>query len=306
MGTPQSLFDALKRRARAPRAWLRRTAVAPGHASGWAAPAALRPDFRWVALDLAWRSRWAARLAALAFLILAGWAAGAAAQPSPLVARLSTERVAITTAFVGESILVFGSTEEPLGPGGDEVIVLARGPSGPFVVRRKVEVLGLWFNGPSARFENVPGFYAVAGTRPASLLLPEDARQARGIGLATIPLNSTGARAPGFRRALVSLKQSANLWQEDAQPIEIAGSRLFNFRLPLPSTVQPGSYRVEVMLVRARRVVATEQLGFIVERVGTAAEIERVARGQPVLYALICIILAALAGWLGSVLFRRN
>ena len=241
-------------------------------------------------------------------MVLCGlaWAGGAAAQPSELVARLSTERVAITTAFVGESILVFGSTEEPLGPGGDEVIILARGPSGPFVVRRKVQVLGLWFNGPSARFEDVPVFYAVAGTRPASLLLPEDVRRARGIGLTSLPLISSGARAPGFRSALVSLKQSANLWQEDAEPIEIAGSRLFNLRMALPATIQPGSYRVEVMLVRARRVIATEQLGFIIERVGTAAEIERVARHQPVLYALICIVLAALAGWLGSVIFRRN
>lgn len=246
------------------------------------------------------------RGACLLAALLVLWPASPWAQPSPLVARLSTERVAITTAFVGESILVFGSTEEPLGPGGDEVIIVARGPAGPFVVRRKVEVLGMWLNGPAARFEDVPSFYAVAGTRPASLLLPEDALRAQGIGLASLPLASSGARSPGFRRALVSLKQSANLWQEDAQPIEIAGSRLFNLRLPLPSTVQPGSYSVEVMLVRARRVVATEQLGFVIQRVGTAAEIERVARGQPVLYALICIILAALAGWLGSVIFRRN
>ena len=85
-----------------------------------------------------------------------------------------------------------------------------------------------------------------------------------------------------------------------------AGSRLFNFRLPLPATVAPGTYRVEVMLIRARRIVATEQLGFVIQRVGTAADIENVARGQPMLYALICIILAALAGWLGSVVFRRN
>lgn len=243
-------------------------------------------------------------LGVLSLLLL--WSDLSHAQPSDLVARLSTERVAITTAFIGESILVFGSTEQPLGPGGDEVIVLARGPSGPFVVRRKVEVLGLWFNGPAARFENVPVFYAVAGTRPASLLLPGETLVQRGIGLASIPLTSSGARAPGFRAALRQLKQSARLWQEDAQPIEIAGSRLFNLRLPLPSTVQPGSYSVEVMLVRARRIVATEQLGFIVERVGTAAEIERVARTQPVLYALLCIVLAALAGWLGSVIFRRN
>jgi len=240
----------------------------------------------------------------IAFLL--GYAAPAVAQPSELVARLSTERVAITTAFTGESILVFGSTEEPLGPGGAEIIVMARGPSGPFVVRRKVSVLGMWFNGPSARFEDVPVFYAIAGTRPAWRLLPQEVRQAHALGLDALPLQSTGARAPGFRAALLNLKQESGLWQEDALPIEVAGSRLFSFRMHLPSTVQPGTYRVEVMLIRSRRIVATEQLGFIVERTGTAAEIEKVARTQPALYALICIVLAALAGWLGSVIFRRN
>ena len=37
-----------------------------------------------------------------------------------------------------------------------------------------------------------------------------------------------------------------------------------------------------------------------------AADIEHLARVQPALYALVCIILAALAGWLGSILFRRS
>jgi uncharacterized protein (TIGR02186 family) len=243
---------------------------------------------------------------AFCFLVAGLLSEPASAQPSELVARLSTERVSITTAFIGESILVFGSTEQPLGPGGDEVIVLARGPQGPFVVRRKVNVLGLWLNGPSARFGDVPVFYAVAGTRPPWQLLPEQARQERGIGIDSIPLEFTGARAPGFRRALVELKRSSRLWQEDPSPIEIAGSRLFNFRLFLPSTVQPGTYRVEVMLVRARRIVATEQLGFIVQRTGSAAEIEKVASGQPVIYAILCILAAAFAGWAGSVVFRRG
>ncbi|MBS7810488.1 TIGR02186 family protein [Roseococcus pinisoli] len=245
-------------------------------------------------------------LAAMLALLAGGFCRPAAAQTSELVARLSTERVAITTAFVGESILVFGSTEQPLGPGGDEVVVMARGPSAPFVVRRKVRVIGLWLNGPSARFAAVPSFYAIAGTRPPWQLLPEEARHQRGIGIDSIPLEFTGARAPGFRRALVELKRNSNLWQEDPSPIEIAGSRLFNFRLHLPSTVQPGTYNVEVMLVRARRVVATEQLGFVVERTGSAAEIEKVARGQPVIYALLCILAAAFAGWAGSVVFRRG
>ncbi len=249
-----------------------------------------------------------APLALLAVLLAALWPpGGAAAQTAPLVARLSSERVLITTAFTGESLLVFGSTEEPLGPGGDEVIVVARGPESPFVVRRKVQVMGLWLNGPSARFERIPSFYAVAGTRPAWRLLPEAERQARQIGLDALPLdNRSGARSPGFRAALLELKKDSGLWQEDAAQVEIAGARLFNLRLPLPASVTTGSYRVEVLLVRSRQVVASEQLGFTVERTGTAASINAMAREEPALYALGCILLAAFAGWLGSVVFRRS
>ncbi len=225
----------------------------------------------------------------------------------PLVARLSTDRVDVTTAFVGESVLVFGSTEEPLGPGGDEIVIVARGPAGPFVVRRKVNVLGMWLNGPSARFENVPSFYAIAGTRPAWRLLPETVRQARGLGLDALPLTpAAGARSPNFRAALLDLKRGEGLWLEDVARVQIAGNRLFQLRLPLPATVRPGSYNIEVHLIRSRQVIATEQMGFVVARTGTAADIEHLARVQPALYALMCIILAALAGWLGSVLFRRN
>lgn len=244
------------------------------------------------------------RLAALLLALLAALPARAAGPE--LVARLSNERLAITTAFTGGSIFVFGSTEEPLGPGGDEVVVVARGPAGPFVVRRKVQVLGMWFNGPSARFDEIPSFYAVTGTRPAWRLLPEDLRMQAGLGLDAIPLAQTGARGPAFRAALLDLKKQSGLWIEDAAPVEVAGSRLFSIRVPLPATVQPGEYQVSVHLIRSRRIVATEELRFAIERVGTAADIADVARNQPVLYALICILLAGLAGWLGSVLFRRS
>ena len=229
-----------------------------------------------------------------------------AAQGAELIARLSSERVSVTTAFTGENLLVFGSTEEPIGPGGDEILVVARGPTAPFVVRRKVQLLGMWFNGPSARFEEVPSFYAITGSRAAWRVLPEAARQEYALGLDAIPLASAGARSPAFRAALLDLKRESDLWQEDKGEVEIAGARLFSARIPLPSTVPAGAYSVEVYLVRSRRIVATENLGFEVARTGTAARIEALARGWPALYGLICVVLATFAGWLGSVVFRRG
>ncbi|HEY4253449.1 MAG TPA: TIGR02186 family protein, partial [Roseomonas sp.] len=84
-----------------------------------------------------------------------------------LAVGISTRLVEVTTGFTGASILVFGAAERPLGgETGDAVLVTVRGPRQPLEVRRKVEVLGIWINGPAARFRDIPGFYAIAGTRP--------------------------------------------------------------------------------------------------------------------------------------------
>jgi uncharacterized protein (TIGR02186 family) len=137
-------------------------------------------------------------------------------------------------------------------------------------------------------------------------MLSEDELSTKRIGLAHLPLESTGVQDPAYRAALLKLKQDAHLWSESQAPLQIAGSRLFSARLPLPATVQTGDYRVEVMLVRDGRVLARQELGFRVERVGTAASISDVAKQQPLVYGVICILLAAFAGWMGSVLFRRS
>jgi hypothetical protein len=105
--------------------------------------------------------------------MLASAFAGAAAQEAPLVADLSDREIEVSTGFTGADLLVFGATDAPIGPGGDEILVVVRGPTRPVVVRRKVRALGvMWVNGPAARFSGVPGFYAIAGTRPAWQILP--------------------------------------------------------------------------------------------------------------------------------------
>jgi uncharacterized protein (TIGR02186 family) len=244
----------------------------------------------------------------LAAAVLLGAALPGAAQPArpALVAELSVATVEITTGFTGAEVLVFGATERMIGAGGDEVLVVATGPSVPMVVRRRVNVLGFWINGPAATFPSVPGFYAIAGSRPAWQVLPAAERAANRLGLDELPLSSTGAPGPGFRAALLELKQGMRLWVEDTRPVEVSGGHLFHARLPFPATVQPGDYRIDVLLVRNERVIARQELPMRVQRVGSAAQIAEVAHDAPIVYGLICIVLAALAGWVGSILFRRG
>ena len=245
------------------------------------------------------------RAALVALGLMAGPAVAQQVAPPSLAVELSTRRIEVTTAFAGSEILVFGATERLIHAGADEVVVLATGPSASMVVRQKVSVLGFWVNGPSARFNGVPSYWAMAATRPPAEMLSEVERRELRLGMELITLPQLGARGPRFRDALQDLKRADGTWVE-AVPMEVAGGRLFHARLPVPSTVATGEYRVQVLLVRAGRVVARQELSLDVVRVGTAAQIADVARGLPVLYGVVCILLAAFAGWLGSVLFRRN
>jgi uncharacterized protein (TIGR02186 family) len=243
----------------------------------------------------------------LAVLLLLAPVSGAGAQESPLVADLSDRDIEVSTGFTGADLLVFGATDAPIGPGGDEILVVVRGPTRPVVVRRKVRVLGvIWVNGPAARFSGVPGFYAIAGTRPAWQILPEGERLNNGLGLDALPLVSTGARHPQFRAALLELEKDSGLWLEHAATVEIGANRLFHVRVPLPAAVPTGEYRVEVLLVRSRRIHTRQELEFRVDRVGAADRIATVAEAQPLVYGVACVLLAAFAGWFGSVLFRRS
>jgi hypothetical protein len=189
-------------------------------------------------------------------------AAPAAAQPLPppviplpvLAAELSVRRIEVTTAFTGGEILVFGATERLIHEGGDEVVVLASGPDGSLVVRRKVQVLGLWVNGPSARFNGIPSYWALAASRQVA----GDAGRGRaGRAAARASTSCRWCSSAPARRA------SGRRWRRAAalRPLAGAGAAGRGFRRPACSmrgcrcrpTVATGEYRVQVMLVRERR-----------------------------------------------------
>ncbi|WP_338665148.1 TIGR02186 family protein [Pararoseomonas sp. SCSIO 73927] len=263
--------------------------------------------------------RGAASAALLALLLLTAPArAQREGQPAPppqarpelagpaLAAEIAQPRIAVDTAFTGADLLVFGATDRLLGPAGDNVVVLGLGAPRDVVVRRRVRRVGIWVNGPSARFREVPSYYALAASAPVAGLLDEPARRERRLGLEVMTARLPGPRDPAFRQALIDLKHASGAWNEEASPVEVSGGRLFHARLPLPSTIATGDYVVQVMLVRANRIIARQELSFRVDRVGATARIADFSRGQPLLYGLACVVLAALAGWLGSVVFRRG
>src|SRR5687767_9721209 len=79
---------------------------------------------------------------------------------TPLVADLSNYRIDIDSRFNGTRIFLFGARND-----NGDIVVVVRGPSKNYIVRRKEEVAGIWVNRDRMRLFDVPDFYTVASSR---------------------------------------------------------------------------------------------------------------------------------------------
>src|SRR5215831_20537230 len=121
----------------------------------------------------------------LSLLVLACGIRPAAAER--LVVSLSNHRVAVTSNFVGEELVLFGTIEPdsaatPLRPPYDLVVTVS-GPRQTLRTRRKQRMAGIWVNVDSREFVGVPGYLAVLSNRPVNEIAREDTLRRLQVGL---------------------------------------------------------------------------------------------------------------------------
>jgi uncharacterized protein (TIGR02186 family) len=242
------------------------------------------------------------RLAAAAWLCLA--LGGSPAQAQQLIADLTDHLVAITTGFHGANVILFGAIE-----GGGDVVVVVRGPERETVVRRKSRNAGIWLNTRSVSFGNAPGFYQLFATRPVEDAMPASLRQLNEIGVDQLKLTPVGRfsheEVPDFRAALIQDLQTEGLYGRGTGRVERLGDKLFRATLSFPPNVPTGTYTVQIFLVRKGDVVAAQTTPLIISQTGLEADINQFAADQAVLYGVVAVLTAAMAGWAASLMFRN-
>jgi uncharacterized protein (TIGR02186 family) len=240
-------------------------------------------------------------------LALASPAAG-----EEIVAGLSHSRVSITTDFTGEEILVFGAIrrDAPEPPGAPlEVVLTVEGPSVPVVVRRKSRVFGIWVNTQSVTVDAAPSFYAIAATGPLDDILrdTEDLRHRITIprAIRAVGLTEEAADAEAFLAAMIRLRAEDNRYRLDQSGVDLTEATLFRADVALPANLTEGTYMVRMFILRDGRVIDALEQGIVVRKEGLERWIFTLSRQQPLLYGLLSLLIAALAGWGASALFSR-
>jgi uncharacterized protein (TIGR02186 family) len=246
----------------------------------------------------------------LAALVLVAAARLAPAQ-EVIVSGLSQNRVSITADFDGSEILIYGAVKRDTPAPGDsplEVIVTVEGPASPVMVRRKDRVAGIWVNNAAVRVDSAPSFFAVATTGPLSHILSDTENLRFGITIERV-IRAVGIAAEAedsgeFILALLRVRTDEDRYRVLEGKVELTEDTLFRTDVVLPANLTEGEYKVRLFLLRDQKVVSHQERVIGVRKVGLERFVFNLAHERPLVYGLLSLVLAALAGWGASAVFR--
>lgn len=248
----------------------------------------------------------------LALVALLGLAVPAYAER--LVSQVSNDTVEITSSFAGERMNFFGTiipdagSDQKFVTGPFHVVVVVLGPTQNRVARQKTNVLGIWLNTDQVEFRNFPSFFHVLSsarltditdvtTLTTNLILPE---------AHTLAVSSDDWwKGAVFGRELVRLMEEEGLFGVQENGVNFPAENFYSARLTLPSNAPPGPYIALTYVFKNGEIIARKSEGFAVRKIGFERFLAISAVQQPLLYGVICVLLALFTGWLGGVLFRR-
>jgi uncharacterized protein (TIGR02186 family) len=257
--------------------------------------------------------RVATAIAAAAYCCLAGGPAAA----EKVVASLSNHRVAITSSFTGEDLVLFGAIEADAAGrqlrDNYDLVVTVIGPRQTYRTRRKARVAGIWVNTDARDFLNVPSYLSVLANRPFSHLSNSETLRREQIGLDNYLLTQrVGAdfadtvRDDPFRAAFVRIENDYGLYNESSAAVTFITPTVFRAAIPLPAQVPTGFYNIDVKLFADGEVIGRTATAFEIIKAGVEQYVAEAARDHGLLYGLATALLALLTGWFASVVLRRD
>lgn len=238
--------------------------------------------------------------------------------PERVEADVTTRSIAITSAYTGTRIVVFGtvinSRQTSAEAGYYDVVVILEGTPGQVVARRKRRIWGIWRNADAITFDGVPGFYAIVSTRPLDDIAESTVLLASRIGFQYVHMQPapgweesvTPAELDQFKASITRLKGDKGLYLDSPYGVSFIGSSLFRASVDLPTNVPVGPLTARIHLFRDGRLLDTYRSRVVLEREGVERALHGFALNYSLLYGIITVLTAIGAGLAATTVFRRG
>ena len=231
-----------------------------------------------------------------------------------LVSKVSRDEVAITSSYTGETLTLFGSIEPETGStakfveGPFHIIITVTGPTADRVTRQKSSVFGIWLNTAEAEFAHFPTLYQVLSDAKLS-----DITDPVTLAKYRIPLISQAYATSkagwwntiAFSHETVRLMEKSGRMKLNEQGVVFHSDTFYSAQAVVPADAVPGLYIAHTYLFKNGLLIAEKSDGFTVRKIGFERFLGQAAQEQPLLYGLVCVMLALFTGWLGGVVFKR-
>ena len=241
----------------------------------------------------------------LALLLL-----GLPVRAEEIVSGVSQSGVSITTNFDGTAILVYGAAIREAPPPDWpllQVIITVAGPDTPLVIRKKEHVAGIWLNRGAVKITSAPSFYAVATTGDIGDILSPEADAKYHVTIPqTIEADGPETADQGqYIAALQRIRMKSGSYKLAQDSVLLLRQALFRTDITLPANLVEGSYRVRIFLTRGGQVVDMQENRIEVHKAGLERTLYNLAIQQPLIYGVLSLLMAMVAGWGASELFKR-
>jgi len=230
-----------------------------------------------------------------------------------LASTVSNSNVQITSSFDGTVLSLFG-TIEPDTPGVAlkgpyNVVVIITGPLQDRVTRLKTNNWGIWSNTDQVTFRQFPSFYVVlASGKLDNVAAPQvlDSENVLPIeqALATATIGES-SKATQFGTELVRLMTEEGHFAVKEDGVRFLSDTAYVAQVTLPSDVANGPFLAHTLVLKDKQLVAERTEGFSVRKSGFENFVFVASRQQPLLYGIVCVMLALGTGWLAGVVFKR-
>jgi uncharacterized protein (TIGR02186 family) len=228
---------------------------------------------------------------------------------------LSTEKIAITSNFVGTDLTIFGALDNAdpqiQRQGHYDILVVLDGPPRDEVVRRKSRVFGIWVNTASMEFQGVPASYSLASTRPLQDITDDKTYKQLGIGVDYVPLHAmpgsgTNGQVRTFEKALRELKVRNHLYVQRIGDVQFISQTLFRATLTIPANVPIGTHHARAYLFRNGVFIRETSTSMVIVKSGFENAVYEYAHQHSLFYGLFAVVLGMFTGWFGRIVFRRD
>lgn len=228
------------------------------------------------------------------------------ASAQEIVAELSHYDVELTPSFKGQDLFIFGAIKHD-GKIGDEkfdVVIVIKGEPARQLVRKKERVFGFWLNTKSQTFEDVPGFFGYASTKPLDAITDEETLSVLQLGMDELDFVKSRQNGTeedfGYVEGLIRNKQAEGLFQIGPDDLPVMSDILFRADFFFPAKVHSGTYEVSAYLFQDGNYVGQTSKAIRVEQGGLARSLFNLAHENPTGYGMLAILMALMAGWLAG------